>query len=186
MVMALPGFLTGDWAMARHREFLKHRGFTVVQSGISLNTGPTKRLVGELDARLHRWSDRAKGPIALVGSSLGGVFARVLAHRFPERVSRVVTLCSPVRFPVTTALAPAVWAVEWRHDPEFKKLSPEVVRNPNAPVLAIYSTVDGIVDWHSCLQDEDATHRNLRIDAPHTTMGSNPEAQAAVARWLTQ
>lgn len=185
-VMALPGFLTGDWAMARHREFLRTRGFVVVPSGIAFNGGPTKRLVNELDARLHRWSDRAKGPIALVGSSLGGVFARLLALRYPDRVSRVVTLCSPIRFPVTTSLAPAVWALEWRHDPEFKKLTPEVVRNPQAPVLAIYSTVDGIVDWRSCLQDEDATHVNLRIDAAHTTMGSNPDAQAAVARELAR
>jgi pimeloyl-ACP methyl ester carboxylesterase len=186
MVMALPGFLTGDWAMDRHRAFLRSRGFNVVSSGIRFNAGPTKKTVADLDARLLRWSDRAKGPIALVGASLGGVFARTLAIRFPERVSRVVTLCSPIRFPVTTSLAPFVWALEWRHDAEFKKLAPEVQRNPQAPVLAIYSTTDGIVDWRSCLQDEDATHRNLRIDGAHTTMGSNPEAQAAVCRALAQ
>jgi hypothetical protein len=186
MVMALPGFLTGDWAMARHREFLRARGFNVVSSGIAFNAGPTKKAIAALDERLFRWSDRAKGPISLVGSSLGGVFARAMAMRFPDRVARVVTLCSPIRFPVTTSLAPAVWAFEWRHDPEFKKLAPDVARNPQAPVLAIYSTVDGIVDWRSCLQDEDATHVNLRIDGAHTTMGSNPIAQAAVARELAQ
>jgi pimeloyl-ACP methyl ester carboxylesterase len=186
MVMALPGFLTGDWAMERHRAFLRSRGFNVVSSGIRFNPGPTKRIIGDLDARLFRWSDRAKGPIALVGASLGGVFARALAIRFPDRVSRIVTLCSPIRFPVTTSLAPFVWALEWRHDPEFKKLAPEVSRNPQAPVLAIYSATDGIVDWQSCLQDEDATHVNLRIDGAHTTMGSQPAAQAAVVRWLAQ
>jgi pimeloyl-ACP methyl ester carboxylesterase len=184
MVMALPGFLTGDWAMARHRDFLRSRGFNVVSSGISFNPGPTKKIVTELDARLLRWSDRAKGPIALVGASLGGVFARAMAIRFPDRVSRVVTLCSPIRFPVATSLAPFVWALEWRHDPEFKKLAPDVARNPQAPVLAIYSAIDGIVDWRSCLQDEDATHVNLRIDGAHTTMGSNPEAQIAVCKAL--
>lgn len=184
MVMALPGFLTGDWAMERHRAFLRSRGFDVVSSGITFNPGPTKKIVADLDARLLRWSDRAKGPIALVGASLGGVFARALAIRFPDRVSRVVTLCSPIRFPVATSLAPFVWALEWRHDPEFKKLAPEVVRNPQAPVLAIYSTTDGIVDWRSCLQDEDATHVNLRIDGAHTTMGSNPLVQSAVCRAL--
>jgi hypothetical protein len=184
MVMALPGFLTGDWAMARHRAFLRSRGFNVVSSGISFNAGPTTKIVTELDARLLRWSDRAKGPIALVGASLGGVFARALAIRFPDRVSRIVTLCSPIRFPVTTSLAPFVWALEWRHDPEFKKLAPDVARNPQAPVLAIYSTTDGIVDWQSCLQEENATHTNLRIDGAHTTMGSNPAAQAAVCKAL--
>jgi pimeloyl-ACP methyl ester carboxylesterase len=186
MVMALPGFLTGDWAMARHRAFLRSRGFNVVSSGISFNPGPTKKVINDLDERLMRWSDRAKGPISLVGASLGGVFARAMAIRFPDRVDRVVTLCSPIRFPVTTSLAPAVWALEWRHDPEFKKLAPDVARNPQAPVLAIYSTIDGIVDWRSCLQDEDATHHNLRIDGAHTTIGSNPLAQAAAARALCE
>jgi pimeloyl-ACP methyl ester carboxylesterase len=184
MLMVLPGFLTGDWATARHRAFLKARGFNVVSSGLSFNAGPTKRIVTELDARLHRWSDRAGGPIALVGASLGGVFARSMAHRFPDRVSRIVTLCSPIRFPVTTSLAPFVWALEWLHDPEFKKLAPDIVRNPAAPVTAVYSMTDGIVDWRSCLQDEDATHVNLRIDGAHTTMGSNPAVQSAVARTL--
>lgn len=184
MVMALPGFLTGDWAMARHREFLRSRGFNVVSSGISFNAGPTKRTVSELEARLLRWSDRAQGPIALVGASLGGVFARALAIRYPDRVSRIATLCSPIRFPVTTSLAPFVWALEWRHDPEFKKLAPDVARNPQAPVLAIYSSTDGIVDWRNCLQDEDAEHINQQIDGAHTTMGSNPAAQAAVGRFL--
>lgn len=184
IVLVLPGFLTGDWATARHRAFLASRGFQTVESGLTFNAGPTKRIVSDLETRLIRWSDRASGPISIVGASLGGVFARWLALRHPERVARIVTLCSPIRFPVTTSLAPFVWALEAFHDPAFKKLGSEIVRNPHAPVTAIYSVIDGIVDWRSCLQDEDPTHINARVDGAHTTMGSNPLAQAIVARAL--
>ena len=62
MVLVLPGFLTGDWATARHRAFLGSRGFNVVSSGIRFNAGPTKTIIADLEARLFRWSDRAGGP----------------------------------------------------------------------------------------------------------------------------
>jgi pimeloyl-ACP methyl ester carboxylesterase len=184
IVLVLPGFLTGDWATARHRAFLSSLGYCVAGSGLRFNPGPTRQVIADLEVRLLRWSERAGGPIALVGASLGGVFARALAQRHPDRVSRIVTLCSPIRFPVATSLAPFVWALEPFHDKDFAGLRGDIVRNPQAPVTAIYSQTDGIVDWRSCLQDEDATHVNVRIDGAHTTMGSNPAAQAVVARAL--
>ncbi len=184
MVLVLPGFLTGDWATERHRNFLRARGFQVVASGLRFNPGPTRRVIADLEARLLRWSDRAGAPIDLVGASLGGVFARVMAQRHPERVRRIVTLCSPIRFPVETSLAPFVWALEPFHDPEFLGLREEVQRNPQAPVTAVYSPKDGIVDWRSCLQDVDATHTNVMVEAPHCIMGSVPAAQVITARAL--
>jgi pimeloyl-ACP methyl ester carboxylesterase len=184
-VLVLPGFLTGDWATARYRAFLASRGFDVVGSGIRFNSGPTRTLVKAVETLLFRTADRVKGPVLLAGTSLGGTIARGLSHRHPDRVAKVVTLCSPIRFPVETSLAPFVWALEPFHDPGFLELAPGMAGNPKAPVTAIYSHEDGIVDWRSCLQDEDATHTNALAPGAHTTMGSNPIAQAITSRALS-
>jgi pimeloyl-ACP methyl ester carboxylesterase len=55
-----------------------------------------------------RLAERHERPIAAVGHSRGGLFARVLARRLPELVSCVITLGTPHRDPL--AIYPLVWA----------------------------------------------------------------------------
>jgi dienelactone hydrolase len=123
--------------------------------------------------------------IILIGQSLGGVLARNLAKKYPDRVAQVVTLCTPIHFPVTTPLAPFAALLAPIHDPSARENMAAIANAPPVPVTAIYSEDDGIVDWRQCLQDESATHRNVHIRGGHTTMGSNPDAQRAIAQALS-
>ena len=93
-VMVLPGFLGGDASTIVLRRFLGDLGFTVHPWLLGTNDG-TERLQNELLRRFLRLSQTYKRPIALVGHSLGGVFARELARQFPQQVSQVITLGSP-------------------------------------------------------------------------------------------
>lgn len=170
----------------RLRTFLRRQGFDALESGLTVNWGPTTSILRHIEARIDAAVARAGGPIALAGQSLGGTFARVLAQRHPDKISHLVTMCSPIRFPVETSLAPAVWALEPFHDKSFTALAGDVAINPKAPVTAIYSREDGIVDWQSCLQDEGPDHRNVEVQGAHTTMGSNPLAQAVAAQALAR
>ncbi|HEX3944248.1 MAG TPA: alpha/beta fold hydrolase [Rhizomicrobium sp.] len=183
-VLLIPGFLAGDWTMHPLRDFLRHLDYRVEFAGVALNLGPTKGFLPHLEQAVERLHAESGGPIILIGQSLGGAFARVLAHRHPEKISHVVTLASPIRFPVATPLESIVKLMAPLHGPDVVALRDEIERTPPVPVTALYSQDDGIIDWRCCLQDESDNCTNVEVSGAHSAMGFNPEAQAAVARAL--
>jgi pimeloyl-ACP methyl ester carboxylesterase len=88
------------------------------------------------------WDGR---PILLVGWSLGGMFARQLAARVPERVRAVVTLGSPFSGNLkTNTNVREIYERIAGHDvnaPPFERLGGK----PPVPTLALWSRKDGIV-----------------------------------------
>ncbi|HTQ13078.1 MAG TPA: alpha/beta fold hydrolase [Rhizomicrobium sp.] len=182
-VLVIPGFLAGDWTTARMRNFLRTIGYRTHTARVAFNAGPTPGMLARLDETLLALS--RSGRISLVGQSLGGILARSLAARHTGHVRGVVTLGSPIRFPVTTPLQPFAQMLTPFQDKAWLGDLGHVAAPPGVPVTAIYSEEDGIVDWRQCLQDEDAMCRNVRVSGAHATMGSNPEAQAAMARALS-
>ena len=179
-VLTIPGFLAGDWTMIRLRTFLENLGYRVETAGIVFNGGPMPQTIARLDDVLLRLAETV-GPVDLLGQSLGGVLARDLAHRHPAAVRSVVTLCSPIRFPISPPLAPVAQLFAPFHDPVWAVRAATIAQPPAAPVTAIYSEDDGVVDWRQCLQDETPRHVNVRVGGAHSTMGSNPLALTAVA-----
>lgn len=183
-VLVLPGFLTNDWMTARLRGFLRRLGYDVAQSELLFNAGPTRSVTLRLEDRLAGLARARKGPVSVVGQSLGGVFARVLARRNPDLVDRVVTLCSPLRFPVVTPLQPFVAALQPFHDREWLASAGDIAAPLPVPVTAIYTRSDGMVDWRQCVQDASPGAVNVEVAGAHSTIGSNPAAQLAVAKGL--
>ncbi|MDE2183188.1 MAG: alpha/beta fold hydrolase [Alphaproteobacteria bacterium] len=179
-VLLLPGFLTGDWAMLRLNGFLRRLGYRVAPPGILLNLGPTAGLLGRLDRILLELAQ--SGPVNVIGESFGGILARDLALRHPQSVARIVTLCTPVRFPVVTTLAPIAALLGPLHDSPWVARRHDIAAPLPVPVTAIYSPDDGIVDWRQCLLDD--ASRNIAVRGAHTTMGSNPAAQIVIAMAL--
>jgi pimeloyl-ACP methyl ester carboxylesterase len=184
-VLLIPGFLAGDWTMNPLRDFLRRLEYRVEFAGVALNLGPTKGFLPHLEQAVERLHGE-NGPIGVIGQSLGGAFARVLAHRHSEKITHVVTLASPIRFPVATPLETIVKLLAPLHGPDVVALREEIERTPPVPVTALYSQDDGIVDWRSCLQDESETCVNIEVSGAHSAMGFNPEAQAAIARALAE
>jgi predicted esterase YcpF (UPF0227 family) len=181
-VLVIPGLLAHDWTTTRMRTFLRMADYRVETAHIRSNTGPTPRMLAKLDTTVLALSQDA--PISIVGQSLGGVLARSLAMRHPTRIRHVVTLGSPIRFPVTTPLRAFAAMLAPFQDPAWLADRDHVSRSPAMPVTAIYSEEDGIVDWRQCLQDESAIHRNVRVEGAHMTMGSNPQVQIAMVEAL--
>lgn len=183
-VLLVPGFLAGDWAMARLKGFLGSLDYRVALAGIPFNAGPTAAILARLDATLARLT--RNGPIDLVGESLGGVLVRDLAMRHPDAVRRVVTLCAPVRFPVVTPLVPFVRLLAPFHDAAWVARRHDIAGPLPVPLTAIHSRDDGILDWRQCLVDEAPGQRNVCVPGAHTTMGSNPQAQRIIAEALAR
>ncbi|HKD22244.1 MAG TPA: alpha/beta fold hydrolase [Rhizomicrobium sp.] len=181
-VLVIPAFLAGDWATARLRQFLSALGYRVETAGIAFNLGPTTQLLAQLDEALLRAAQ--DGPIALVGQSLGGILARDLARRHQARVRRLITLCSPIRVPITTPLAPAARLLVRYYDRDWLARRHVIAGPLGVPVTALYSKEDGVVDWRECLQDNHPHCENVRVTGAHATIGSSPSALAAIARSL--
>ena len=183
-VLLIPGFFAGDWATTdRLGAFLIRLGYRVETAGIFFNFGPTSGLIARIDAALLRVS--ARGPVDVVGQSFGGILARDLACRFPGRVRKVVTLCSPARIPITTPVAPLVQLLKHFYDEDWLVHHDLIPTPAGVPVIALYSEDDGIVDWRECLQDARDDCENVRVSGAHVTIGSSQSAQAAIARALS-
>jgi pimeloyl-ACP methyl ester carboxylesterase len=177
-VLVVPGFLMSDFSTRHIRRYLAALGHHVIPAGIGFNFGPTPLAMAQLTARL----EKAGGPsVAMVGHSLGGAMCLALARSMPERVSHVVTMCTPIQFPVRTGLAPLIWLMRRR----FVVTGADIASAwPRARVLALYATQDGVVDSRDCQGSAlDATFRAIK--GTHMTMGSNPAAQEAVAEFLS-
>jgi pimeloyl-ACP methyl ester carboxylesterase len=182
-VFVLPGFLAGDRTTARLREFLGKLGYRAEIANILFNAGPTSGLLRKIEERLLALAAE-RGPLSLIGVSLGGALAREVARLHPQHVRCVITLCSPIRLPVTTPLQPFAALLAPLHDPQWLERRHAIADPLPMPVTAIYSQEDGIVDWQQCLQDEAPGAVNVCVGGAHTTVGSNPQAQAAIAHAL--
>jgi Palmitoyl protein thioesterase len=184
IVLVIPAFLSGDWATAGLRAFLVHLGYRVEIAQVALNLGPTPKLIRKLDETLLRLASET-AQIDVIGQSLGGVLARDLAQRHPAHVRQVITLCSPIRVPITTPLAPAARLLSVLYDGDWLARRHAIVGPLGVPVTALYSEDDGVVDWRECLQDDHPGCRNIRVSGAHATIGSSPSALAAIAQALS-
>ena len=95
-VIVLPGFTASDQSTRLLRRYLRSIGYDARPWNLGRNLG--LREAGAFD-ELHRELDRVDASAgkraSLVGWSLGGVHARNLAKRAPDRVRQVISLGSP-------------------------------------------------------------------------------------------
>lgn len=183
-VLVFPGFLTGDWATVRLIEWLRMLGHDARGWGGGSNWGPSASAIQRCRDLLDEALAKSGRKVTLIGRSLGGLYARELAKDAPEKVARVITLGTPVRFPVATPLSPFATALSGGFEASFVARAPSLPENPPVPVTAIYSRKDGIVPWQACLIAESATSENVEVDSAHTIMGSHPKAMRVIAERL--
>lgn len=95
-VLAIPGFGLGDVSMYYLMANLKKRGYTVYGAGIGLNVLTHYRNIDMLANRLLQIAETHNERVAIVGHSIGGTYAKILADRYPKVASVVVALDSPL------------------------------------------------------------------------------------------
>jgi pimeloyl-ACP methyl ester carboxylesterase len=94
-VLVLRALLCSDRCTFHIRRFLTAIGYSPHGWHLGVNIGPTRRLLDGAAERLINLSDE-HGPLSIIGFSMGGLFARWLALRTPDRVRQVITVCSPI------------------------------------------------------------------------------------------
>lgn len=190
-VLVLPGFITTDASTAVLRGFLKRLGYDAHEWGLGRNLGP--RAIGregeKLIAKLEELHEQCGHRVSLVGWSLGGVMARLVAQRVPEAVRQVITLGSPF---TGSPRATNVWRTyEWLtgqrvDDPHTRSQIRESATPLPMPATSIYSKGDGIVAWQNCLEPTGPLAENIEVRGSHCGLGVNPSVLYAVADRLAQ
>ena len=143
-LMVIPGFLATDRTTLGLQRALAGAGYRVTGWGMGLNRGVREDLVDRIGVAVERFG--AGDKVILVGWSLGGLYARVVAQERPGLIEKVVTLGSP--FSGDRRRNNNVWrlyelvAGHPVNDPPIDK-DPAV--KPPVPTLAIWSRNDGIV-----------------------------------------
>jgi pimeloyl-ACP methyl ester carboxylesterase len=152
------------------------------------NFGGVIKLRDALRDRLARIHDTTGRKVSLVGWSLGGIYARDLALRAPDKVRCVVTLGSPFSGDVTatnaTRLYEALSGEQVEADDELRRA---IAGDLPVPVTSIYSRTDGIVNWRTSLLRPSDTAENIEVlFASHLGMGVNAAVLWALADRLAQ
>jgi triacylglycerol lipase len=188
-VLLVPGFLAGDPSLSMMKRWLHARGYLPCTSQIRFNVDCTRDAVERLERRLVEFTDRAGRPAAIVGQSRGGLFAKIMAVRQPDRVAGIVTLGSPnvdhmainpmvarqVR--LVAALGTAGMPGMFRDDclqGECAEELAEWLDRPfpsHVPYVSVYSRSDWVVDWKACVDPE---ADNVEIDSSHVGMSVHP------------
>ena len=178
-VLVLPGFGASDRSTRPLRAMLRAMGHRPHGWGVGTNVGPAEHVLRGLLRRFDQLV--ASGdPIHLVGWSLGGIYARFLAHHRPDAIHQVVTLGSPVRSRPDGSNVAGLF----RHQARrwgFGDLRTEVdMDRLPVPSASIYTRTDGVVAWRDCLQVQAPRAQNIEVVASHIGLGVNPAAIYAV------
>ncbi len=165
-LMVIPGFLATDRTTLGLQRALAEAGYRVTGWGLGLNRGVTERIVDDVAAAVERFGAGEK--VVLVGWSLGGVYARVVAQERPELVAKVVTLGSP--FSGDRRRNNNVWRLyEFvaGHPVNSPPIDKDPAVKPPVPTLAIWSRRDGIVSPAGARGTRGERDAELELDCSH-------------------
>lgn len=171
--MVIPGLTTGDISTTLLRRTLKARGFRAQGWGQGINTGADAQKLKLLEARLYALRRHTGKRVVLIGWSLGGLYARVLAHRCAEHVDMVVTVASPFSGSRRANRAWKVYEALNDHTVDNPPFAEDISAKPPVPTIAVWSAIDGIVAPECCCGRKGEADHTLQIDAPHFALGTS-------------
>jgi pimeloyl-ACP methyl ester carboxylesterase len=185
-VLVLPGLIAGDWSTRVLRDYLRDRGYDAHGWGLGTNLGPRKEVEDGMSALVEKLAAQSGGKVSIVGWSLGGVYARLLARQHSEWVRSVVTLGSPFRGNPRATNASAVYELASGESADDPRRMAMVAPTPPVPTTSIFSRSDGVVSWRCSLEQTSPASENIEVIASHLGLGVHPAVLYAVADRLAQ
>lgn len=185
--LILPGLSASDSSTVALRKFLSGRGYEAYGWDLGRNNGYRPEIRDLKLKRLREIFERHKGrKVSLIGWSLGGVYARLLAHDAPEMVRQVITLGSPLK---GDPKANNAWRLYELLAGQSVEEAWELVQTEvpaEVPFTSVYSKTDGVVPWGCSLTEEGDLRENVEIMGSHCGLGHNPQALHVIADRLAQ
>jgi pimeloyl-ACP methyl ester carboxylesterase len=181
-VLLIPGFLSGDYSLSLLGSKLEELGYRVFFSGIWYNVDCPDHTLPRLEKILRNANHVTQVKVVLIGHSLGGLYARELAYRFPNLVARAILLGSPVKDPLKSPnwfLRPlfAWWHRRCAHGLAGSPGPQELITSLNplgVPETLIYSKSDGVVQWQNCIESG-AEVEAIEVQSSHCGLPYRPE-----------
>jgi len=199
-VVVIPGFLGTDLYLAEFRAWLNRIGYHSYFSGIGLNAEcPNLLLQQRLRTTIEKAYKATNRKVHLIGHSLGGVIGRAAASQMPDRIASIITMGSPIRglsvHPTVLAAANLVRSqILARHgrgvlpDCYTGKCTCSFLESLAGKLpkgvfqTAIYTKMDGIVDWRVCQTGNPKI--DFEVSATHIGMVFNSNVYSLVAHRL--
>ena len=199
-VIVVPGFMGTDHYLVEIYYWLRRIGYQSYFSGIGWNAECLNELTKRLEKTIDRAYDETGGKVHLIGHSLGGVLARSIAVRVPEKVKSVITLGSPIRgissHPIVLQQSDIVrnWILQSEKVEDkacytgycgcaavtaMRSEMPESIKQ-----AAIYTETDGVVDSKVCLSED--PKRNFKVAGTHVGLVVNPQVYYLISSLLAQ
>ncbi|MFT7722565.1 MAG: alpha/beta fold hydrolase [Roseateles sp.] len=186
-VLVLPGLAASDRSTLLLRAFLRDRGYQVHGWGQGRNLGPRDGVRETMLAQLDRIADASGRQVSVVGWSLGGMYARMLAQERPDAVRGVVMLGSPVGgHPYATRAWRLYEMASGRSAHEDAREWSGAVDPDTVPRTSIWSRSDGIVAWRNSVVPVAARSENITVYGSHLGLGANAAVLYAVGDRLAQ
>jgi len=188
-VIVFPGLLASDTSTRPLRSFLNAQGYAAhgwkLERNLGLRAGLERAMLERID---EIWQRHDKRKVSLVGWSLGGIYARQLAKRVPDKVRSVISLGSPFAGSPKATNAWRVYemASGKRVDDRDNQMFGLLSSPPPVPTTSIFSRSDGICAWQTCINEESDTVENIEVYGSHCGLGHHPAAVYAIADRLAQ
>jgi pimeloyl-ACP methyl ester carboxylesterase len=198
-VLVLPGGMGGDGSTYFLRWGIRNLGYSVHGWGQGRNMGLSEKMLSGLRARVDELYALFDSKITVIGWSLGGLYARMLARDMPDKVRQVITLGSPFRMVEADQFAHnMIGRARWERmvatiAPELDLLRVHEHHRPpiTVPTTAVYSRRDGFAPWQLCIDETgpnapNPLAQNVEIGGTHTGLSTNVVALAVVLDRLAQ
>lgn len=185
-VMILPGFLAGDWSTRSLRADLSHEGYTPYGWGLGFNRGATSDIVARIDGQVDAIIAATGRIPALIGWSLGGIYAREYAKHHPDKVARVITLGSPFSGSRRANRAWRLYHLVARHPVDSPPIEFHPAPKPSMPTFALWSAKDGVVAIPSARGEPHESDRQVEVDCGHMGFAFAPTSVAAIVQALRE
>lgn len=200
-VILVPGFMGSDFYLYELYLWLKRIGYKAYLSDIGFNADCLNTLTNKLAKTISKAHKETGKKVHLIGHSLGGVLSRSAATQNPKPVESVITLASPFRgvksHPRVVRMSEKVRRriFEKRDNKEhpdcytgycdcaavtaLQNLFPSSIRQ-----TAIYTKMDGIVDWKSCIFNDPET--DFEVTGTHIGLAFNHQVYKLIAKRLVK
>jgi pimeloyl-ACP methyl ester carboxylesterase len=183
-VMLLPGFGSHPMRMRPMLRALEAAGHRAHEWGLGFNFGPTPENFAFLLNRVANLARTEGAPVALVGWSLGGLFAREIAKNRPDAVSRVITMGTPFSGDRRNNNAWRAYELVTGHGVDQPPIPGDFAVKPPVPTIALWSPRDGIVSPRSACGWPGERDRAVAVRCNHLGFAHDPRVIAEVLRQL--
>ena len=185
-VMLVPGFATHPVRMHRLRRGLEAAGHRVSDWGLGWNLGASPDTLAAFAERVAEQAAREGEPLALVGWSLGGIFAREAARLHPHAVRLVVTMGTPFSGDFHANNVWRAYHLIAGHDVADPPLPGDLAAKPPVPTVALWSARDGIVHHRAARGRPGERDAAVALRCTHLGFAGHPQAIAEVLRQIAR